>query len=96
MESGEGESGKGFGIAWRGFRVRFFTRGDGWEGHAYLSWSRRDGSAEVGAGHEARGAAAHARDVALRGLPEVRLGRVASTRHDGAFVSTDYFLRGLR
>jgi hypothetical protein len=56
----------------------------------------RDGSAEVGAGHEARGAAAHARDVALRGLPEVRLGRVASTRHDGAFVSTDYFLRGLR
>jgi hypothetical protein len=28
VESGEGESGKGFGIAWRGFRVRFFTRGD--------------------------------------------------------------------
>ena len=50
-------------------------------GVAHLSWGRSDGSAEVGAGHEARGAAPDARDVPLRGLAEVRRGRVASTRH---------------
>lgn len=50
-------------------------------GIAHLSWGRSDGSAEVGAGHEARGAAPDARDVPLRGLAEVRRGRVASTRH---------------